>query len=116
MTLPPWPYPRWVAHRGAGKLAPENTLAAFRLGAAHGFRAFECDVRLSADGIPFLLHDATLERSTSGHGLAADQPWAALAQLDAAPTLFPQVEHDCNSFSQWWARTTRGLRRAEELL
>ena len=30
-----WPYPRWVAHRGAGKLAPENTLAAFRLGAAH---------------------------------------------------------------------------------
>jgi hypothetical protein len=30
----PWPYPRWIAHRGAGKLAPENTLAAFRLGAA----------------------------------------------------------------------------------
>jgi glycerophosphoryl diester phosphodiesterase len=29
-----WPYPRWVAHRGAGKLAPENTLAAFRLGAS----------------------------------------------------------------------------------
>ena len=78
-----WPYPRWVAHRGAGKLAPENTLAAFRLGAAQGFRAFECDVKLSADGLPFLLHDATLERTTSGHGTAGDLPWAALSQLDA---------------------------------
>ena len=81
--MAPWPYPRWVAHRGAGKLAPENTLAAFRLGAAHGYRAFECDVKLSADGVPFLLHDATLERTTNGHGTAGDLPWAALSQLDA---------------------------------
>ena len=36
----PWPYPRWIAHRGAGTLAPENTLAAFRLGASHGYRMF----------------------------------------------------------------------------
>ena len=78
-----WPYPRWVAHRGAGKLAPENTLAAFRLGAAHGYRMFECDVKLSADGVPFLLHDATLERTTNGIGLAGDQPWEQLARLDA---------------------------------
>ena len=56
----------WIAHRGAGKLAPENTLAAFRLGASHGYRAFECDVKLSADGVPFLLHDATLDRTTDG--------------------------------------------------
>ena len=84
MTAPtPWPCPRWIAHRGAGKLAPENTLAAFRLGAAHGYRAFECDVKLSADGVPFLLHDATLERTTSGQGTAGDMPWAALSQLDA---------------------------------
>ena len=66
----PWPYPRWIAHRGAGKLAPENTLAAFRVGARHGYRAFECDVKLAADGVPFLLHDATLQRTTSGHGAA----------------------------------------------
>jgi glycerophosphoryl diester phosphodiesterase len=78
-----WPYPRWVAHRGAGKLAPENTLAAFRLGAAHGFRMFECDVKLSADGVPFLLHDATLERTTNGSGTAGGQTWNALSQLDA---------------------------------
>ncbi len=79
----PWPYPRWIAHRGAGKLAPENTLAAFRVGAAHGYRAFECDVKLSADGIPFLLHDATLQRTTSGHGPAAALAWADLSRLDA---------------------------------
>jgi glycerophosphoryl diester phosphodiesterase len=84
MTNPTaWPLPRWIAHRGAGKLAPENTLAAFRLGAAHGYQAFECDVKLSADGVPFLLHDTTLERTTSATGTAADQPWAALSQLDA---------------------------------
>ncbi len=78
-----WPYPRWIAHRGAGKLAPENTLAAFRIGAALGFRAFECDVKLSADGVPMLLHDATLERTTSGAGNAGQQTWSALSQLDA---------------------------------
>lgn len=78
-----WPCPLWIAHRGAGKLAPENTLGAFRLGAQHGYRAFECDVKLSADGVPFLLHDATLQRTTSGHGLAAQLTWAELSQLDA---------------------------------
>ncbi len=81
--LTDWPYPFWIAHRGAGKLAPENTLAAFRLGAQHGYRMFECDAKLSADGVPFLLHDSTLERTTSGHGTAGEQPWSALARLDA---------------------------------
>ena len=81
--MEPWSYPRWIAHRGAGKLAPENTLAAFRLGAAHGYRMFECDAKLSADGVPFLMHDSTLERTTTGHGVGGDQPWHALSQLDA---------------------------------
>ena len=82
-TSSSWPYPLWIAHRGAGKLAPENTLAAFRVGAGHGYRAFECDVKLSADGVPFLLHDATLERTTSGHGAAGSQTWSTLSHLDA---------------------------------
>jgi glycerophosphoryl diester phosphodiesterase len=81
--LAAWPYPRWAAHRGAGKLAPENTLAAFRMGASHGYRMFECDAKLSADGVPFLLHDATLERTTNGKGRAADQSWGELSLLDA---------------------------------
>jgi len=78
-----WPYPRWIAHRGAGKLAPENTLAAFRLGAQHGYRMFECDAKLSADGEVFLMHDATLERTTNGHGIGGDLDWHTLSQLDA---------------------------------
>lgn len=81
--MQPWPYPLWIAHRGAGKLAPENTLAAFRVGAGHGYRAFECDVKLSADGLPFLLHDATLERTTPTQGVAGVRPWAELSRLDA---------------------------------
>ncbi len=78
-----WPYPRYVAHRGAGKLAPENTLAAMREGYAHGYRMVEFDVKLSADGVPFLLHDDTLDRTTDGAGRADALPWAELAQLDA---------------------------------
>lgn len=81
--LPDWPYPRWIAHRGAGLLAPENTLAAFRLGAQQGYRMFECDAKLSADDVVLLLHDAELARTSDGQGLAGDLPWAVLSQLDA---------------------------------
>jgi glycerophosphoryl diester phosphodiesterase len=88
--MKPWSYPRWVAHRGAGKLAPENTMAAFRLGAAHGYRMFECDAKLSLDGLPFLLHDATLERTTNsvellgpGPNIGGEQEWGVLSRLDA---------------------------------
>jgi glycerophosphoryl diester phosphodiesterase len=81
--LSAWPYPLWVAHRGAGKLAPENTLAAFRVGAGFGYQAFECDVKLSADGVPFLLHDDTLQRTTPLQGIAGERPWAELARTDA---------------------------------
>lgn len=87
MSLPSpskdWPYPYWIAHRGAGTLAPENTLAAFRLGAQFGYRMFECDAKLSADDQLFLLHDSTLERTTNGQGAAADLRWDALSRLDA---------------------------------
>jgi glycerophosphoryl diester phosphodiesterase len=79
----PWPLPLWIAHRGAGKLAPENTLAAFRVGAAHGYRAFECDVKVSADGVPFLLHDSQLDRTTPARGLAGLKDWSELSRTDA---------------------------------
>jgi glycerophosphoryl diester phosphodiesterase len=82
-TLPAWPYPATIAHRGAGKLAPENTLAAFRLGAAHGYRAFEFDVKLSRDNHCFLLHDDDLARTTNGNGPADTLTLAQLRQLDA---------------------------------
>jgi len=78
-----WPYPRVIAHRGGGALAPENTLAAIRKGHALGFRAVEFDVMLSADAHPVLIHDETLERTTNGSGSVAGMPLHALATLDA---------------------------------
>ena len=83
IPLKPWPYPRWIAHRGAGTLAPENTLAAFRKGAEYGYRMFECDAKLSADDVVFLMHDATLQRTTNSHGIGGEQSWQHLSQLDA---------------------------------
>jgi glycerophosphoryl diester phosphodiesterase len=82
-ALPDWPYPRLCAHRGAGKLVPENTLAAMRAGYAHGYRMVEFDVKLAADGVTFLLHDATLDRTTNGHGRADALSWHELSRLDA---------------------------------
>lgn len=81
--LSSWPYPAIIAHRGAGKLAPENTLAAFRLGHQLGQRAFEFDVKLSSDGHSFLLHDDTLARTTNGQGRADALTLGELARLDA---------------------------------
>ena len=78
-----WPYPRLVAHRGGGILAPENTIAAIRLGQSLGYSAHEIDVKLAGDGVPMLLHDEDLERTTNGRGRAADLPWSALRVLDA---------------------------------
>ena len=78
-----WPYPRYAAHRGAGKLAPENTLAAMRVGYEHGYRMVEFDVKLSGDGVQFLLHDETLDRTTDARGRADALTWGELAKLDA---------------------------------
>jgi glycerophosphoryl diester phosphodiesterase len=78
-----WPYPRLVAHRGGGSLAPENTVVAIRLGQSLGYRMHEIDVKLSLDEVPLLLHDEVLGRTTNGKGRAADLPWSALRVLDA---------------------------------
>lgn len=80
---PGWPYPRVFAHRGGGSLAPENTLAALRVGHARGFRGVEFDVMLSADAQPVLIHDETLERTTSGAGAVNRHSLQALRELDA---------------------------------
>jgi glycerophosphoryl diester phosphodiesterase len=64
-------------------LAPENTLTAFRVGYAHGYRMVELDAKLSADGIAFLLHDNTLDRTTNAKGRADALNWRQLSLLDA---------------------------------
>lgn len=78
-----WPRPLWIAHRGGGVAAPENTLAAMRAGAAAGFRMVEFDVMLSRDGVPLLIHDDLLERTTDGHGAVCAHDAAELRRLDA---------------------------------
>lgn len=83
MSAPHWPYPRIVAHRGGGTLAPENTLGALRHGASLGFRGVEFDAMLSGDGTPILIHDETLERTTSGNSRVSATPYAEIEKLDA---------------------------------
>ena len=63
--------PLVLAHRGGAALRPENTIAAFDHGAALGADGFECDVHLSLDGEPVVIHDATLDRTTDATGPVA---------------------------------------------
>ena len=78
-----WPYPKIVAHRGGGTLAPENTIAGLRAGLARGFRAVEFDVMLSRDGIGMVVHDPDFGRTVAGQGSVAQTDAAALAGMDA---------------------------------
>ena len=78
-----WPYPRIVAHRGGGKLAPENTLASIDVGAKYGHKMIEFDAKLSKDGEIFLLHDDNLERTSNGWGVAGELNWQDLLRVDA---------------------------------
>ena len=82
MTDNAWPYPTIVAHRGGGKLAPENTLAGIDTGAELGHKMIEFDVKLSSDGEIFLLHDDTLDRTSNGWGIAGQLAREKLLQLD----------------------------------
>jgi len=85
-----WPYPQVAAHRGGGTLAPENTLAAFRCGLQHGYRAVEFDVMLTADEQPILMHDAQFGRTLPGVGKVAEHSLQQLLELDAGGWHSPQ--------------------------
>ena len=102
-----WPYPRWVAHRGGGVAAPENTLAGMRAAVANGYRMAEFDAKLSRDGIAVLMHDATLERTTSGRGPAGDLSFAELARLDEERRKLDEAQRE---FSEY----VEELRRAKD--
>lgn len=82
-------FPQIVCHRGANRVAPENTIpaaqAAFDLGAAY----VEIDVRTSADGVLLVIHDATVDRTTDGHGAVAALTAAEVAALDAGAWFDP---------------------------
>lgn len=104
-TLSVWKYPRVIAHRCGGALAPENTLAGLTIASRLGIRAVEFDVMLSQDDVPVLIHDETLERTTSGQGAVNALTAAELQKLDAGswqhpafqgtqlPTLLDALQH-----------------------
>ncbi len=77
------PHPLIIAHRGASRAAPENTLAAFRLAWEMGADAVELDIRLSQDGEIVVMHDASTLRTTGYDALVRSLPLAALRELDA---------------------------------
>lgn len=81
-------------HRGAKGEAPENTLPGFAHAYRAGLRAFELDVRLTADGQAVLMHDAAVDRTTNGSGLAAEMTREQLARLDARAA-FPDWPESC---------------------
>jgi glycerophosphoryl diester phosphodiesterase len=78
-----WILPRLTAHRGASIEAPENTLAAIARAADRGARCVELDVTISRDGVPVILHDDTLDRTTNGTGPVVEHSYPELAGLDA---------------------------------
>jgi glycerophosphoryl diester phosphodiesterase len=78
-----------VAHRGYAAVAPENTLAAFAGAVASGADWVEFDVRTTADGVPVVIHDRTVDRTTDGHGAVADLTSAQLRRLDAGAWFSP---------------------------
>lgn len=107
-----WFYPKVLAHRGGGTLAPENTLAGIRCGLAYGFRAVEFDVMLSKDGIPVLMHDPDFGRTVRGAGKVCETTAAELVRMDAGawfgtefagepvPT-YEQAVHFCKENGIW---------------
>ncbi len=80
-----------IAHRGGSKLRPENTTAAFDHAAALGVDGMECDVQLSRDGVPVVIHDATLDRTTEARGPVSARSAAELARLDAGHHFGPEA-------------------------
>lgn len=102
MVIPNYGAVRAFAHRGwhMGHLAgQENTLAAFRYAVDQGFTHLETDVHVTADGVPVIMHDATLDRTTTMTGRVDQLPWrqvsaARVAGSEPVPT-FEEVLREC---------------------
>ena len=96
--------PLAIGHRGAAAHLPENTMPSFEHALALGADALEFDVALSLDGVPVVIHDDTLDRTTSGHGPVEAATFAELQQLDAGrwknhPTHLPTLDEVLRTFA-----------------
>jgi glycerophosphoryl diester phosphodiesterase len=79
-----------LGHRGSKSDAPMNTLPAFALALEQGADGFELDVQLSADGVPVVIHDDTVDATTNGTGVVTDMTLESLQMLDAGSWFAPQ--------------------------
>jgi glycerophosphoryl diester phosphodiesterase len=97
-------YPRIIAHRCGGVLAAENSLAGLAAAARIGCRGVEFDVMLSADGVPVLMHDDTVDRTTNGRGPVAALTVAQLRRIDLSGEPIPLLTEAlarCAEFGLW---------------
>lgn len=92
MSHNPWrrARPLAVAHRGHSVEFPENTLEAYEQAVAYGAEMIECDVNLTRDGVPVMIHDYTLDRTTNGTGRVNQATLQELQQLDAGARFDPR--------------------------
>ncbi|PFG41856.1 glycerophosphoryl diester phosphodiesterase [Isoptericola jiangsuensis] len=102
------PAPLVVAHRGYAAVAPQNTMASFEAAWRSGAPALELDVRLSADGVPVVIHDPVVDRVTDGSGAVADLDGATIAGLDAGARF---SEHLAGQHVPTFAQVLRFLAR-----
>ena len=73
-----------IGHRGGGLEAPENTIAAFKLAKENGATGVEFDLDFTKDGIPVIIHDSTVDRTTDGTGKVSDFSYDQIRRLDAS--------------------------------
>ena len=93
MSTNPWlrEYrPLSVAHRGHSIAYPENTLEAYRKAIELGIEMIECDVNITRDGKLVMIHDSTLDRTTTGSGLVSASTWDEIQRLDAGGKFKPE--------------------------
>ena len=93
MSTNPWlrEYrPLSVAHRGHSIAYPENTLEAYRKAIELGVEMIECDVNITSDGKLVMMHDSTLDRTTTGSGLVSASTWEQIQRLDAGGKFKPE--------------------------
>lgn len=86
--------PLIIAHRGAMGYAPENTLAAFSLALEKGSDAIELDLRMTRDGVPVVLHDASINRTTNSKGDIFELSYAEIRNLDAGSWFDPKYKDE----------------------